>query len=456
MTQLEIGDRIGPYEIRECLGEGGMAAVYKAWHTGLHRFEALKIPLAKGGTPDAAFVQRLLAEARTAASLHHPHIVGIHNVSEPTAPQPFFAMDFIAGSDLAKILAERGRFSAGEAIQILEPVAAALDHAHAAGIIHRDVKPANILLTRKDDENWAAKVVDFGISRAAEDDDVGATKLTKSGMIVGTPEYMSPEQSGSGEPVDFRTDIYSLAIVAYEMLCGGPPFTAGQGVSRLAILIKHVRDEPQIPAVHCAGISAAVSEVILKGLQKHPANRFQSCSAFAAAFGEAVEASGDAAWVAGTTPFDAARVAPVDTATVMERPGVGGNRTLPLQPGGEKTAVLEVAPPALAAGALDVLSEPVFAPKIEHPTLPTAVSAPRRASRAPLWAALGGVRTFRLRADGRRRNAGNEAQNCRRSARRAKTGCTRRCDGHSSRAKAAPRFPQKPRGTPAEIAEHPF
>ncbi len=233
---MEPGTRVGPYEIRERIGEGGMATVYKVWHTGLHRFEALKVPRQSSVSTDSEFVQRLLVEARIAAQLFHPHIVAIHNVSEPEAPIQFFAMDLVAGYDLDALLERRGRLSIHESLSILRHVAEALDYAHIHGVVHRDVKPGNILLQEVSDPGgWMAKVVDFGISRAAED--TGGTKLTKSGMIVGTPEYMSPEQAGSGEPVDFRTDIYSLGIVAYQMLCGRVPFTASEGVSRMSILM---------------------------------------------------------------------------------------------------------------------------------------------------------------------------------------------------------------------------
>ncbi len=274
---LEEGSRIGPYEVREHIGDGGMAAVYKVWHTGLHRFEALKIPRYQASRgPEADFLHRLLAEARTAAGLHHPHIVAIHNVSDEKSILHYFAMEFVDGSDLAALIA-RGPLSFDDALTILRQIGSALDYAHANGVVHRDVKPANILL-QSTDKGWHSRVVDFGISRAGEDN--GHTRLTRSGMIVGTPEYMSPEQSGSGAAVDQRTDVYSLGIVAYEMLCGHPPFTAGDGVSRISVLMKQM-NEPPMSLEHCRDdVPIGVCNAIHKALAKNPDERYASCAAF--------------------------------------------------------------------------------------------------------------------------------------------------------------------------------
>jgi serine/threonine protein kinase len=343
---LNEGDKIGPYTIRATAGQGGMATVYQAWHEGLHRYEALKVPRGAGDSaPDSAYILRLLTEARVAAGLHHPNIVAIHGVSEPLAPIPFFAMEWVEGRDLAKILAEKRAFSLTETTQILESVAAALDYAHQKGVVHRDIKPANILIT--DTEGvLVPKVVDFGISRAAEDED-GATKLTKSGMIVGTPEYMSPEQAGSGELVDYRTDIYSLAVVAYEMMLGKPPFTAGSGVSRLSILISHVRDIAPL-FEKFPDFPREAGQVLLRALSKSPSDRPRTCMAF---LREMREAAGPNTAIFATaqdferTPFDSSRFDSNDDATIIARPvsvsgnGSGAPQTLPPQPSGAPTAI---------------------------------------------------------------------------------------------------------------------
>jgi hypothetical protein len=175
---------------------------------------------------------------------------------------------------------------------ILRQTADALDHAHSQGVIHRDIKPDNILLQIRG-EGWWVKVVDFGISRAAED--TSGTRLTKSGMLVGTPEYMSPEQSGSGEVVDYRTDIYSLGVLTYEMLTGEPPFTAGDGVSRMSILLSHVRNEPKPLSATVPDLPPHAEAAVLKALAKNPADRFSTCGDFIAAFcGEAAAGNGNA------------------------------------------------------------------------------------------------------------------------------------------------------------------
>lgn len=278
---LENGSQIGPYEVQAHLGDGGMASVYRVWHTGLHRVEALKVPRQQGRFgPEAAFLRRLLAEARTVANLQHPNIAAIYAISDAASPLQFFSMEFVEGGDLATFLAERKSLAPSVALPILEQVAEALDYAHSQNVIHRDIKPANVLLQSGGD-NTVAKVVDFGISRAGEE--AGATRLTRSGMIVGTPEYMSPEQSGSGDDVTARTDQYSLGVLAYEMLCGAPPFVAGEGVSRLSLLMKHVGEAPQTPAHRVSGLPVAASDAIIKALSKKPEKRFESCREFVAA-----------------------------------------------------------------------------------------------------------------------------------------------------------------------------
>lgn len=292
-------NRLGPYVLHERLGEGGMAVIDKVWHTGLHRFEALKLPRQKGvPAADAAFSHRLLAEARIAAGLHHPHIVTIFNVSEEDASQPYFSMEFIDGCDIGKLLKERHSLPLEDALPILRQIASALDYAHANGVVHRDVKPSNILL--KDvpapaeppvrespagaPRQWHVKVVDFGISRALEDS--SGTRLTKEGIFVGTPEYMAPEQAGGGV-IDARTDIYSLGIVAYEMLCGRPPFTAVEGASPVSILVKQIHDAPPPLIEHLPQLPSTVNDAVLKALSKDSAQRFATCAEFVSALSAA-------------------------------------------------------------------------------------------------------------------------------------------------------------------------
>jgi len=283
--QMHPGTEIGSYRIDYLLGQGGMAEVYKAWNTGLHRYEALKL-LPPQMTYDRSFVERFLNEARMAAGLHHSHIATIHTVSQPSEEQPYFTMELVEGGDLANHILHLGSFSIGEALPILCQVSEALDYAHAHGIIHRDVKPANILLQQTGQGGWHVKMVDFGIARAQEPGN--GARLTKTGMIVGTPEYMSPEQGGSGARVDHRTDVYSLGVIAYEMLCGHPPFASGMDGSAISVIMSHIRDLPRPPIEQLPKIPLVVNDAILRALAKDPESRFKSCGDFVIALTGAV------------------------------------------------------------------------------------------------------------------------------------------------------------------------
>ena len=279
-ANLTPGTIIGGYRIDGLIGQGGMAQVYKAWNTGLHRHEALKL-LPPQMTFDHSFVERFLHEARTAASLRHPHIATIHTVSPTTEAQPYFTMEMVQGEDLADLLHNSGSLPLQEALPVLRQIAAALDYAHSHGIIHRDVKPANILLEDDGRGGWNVKVVDFGIARAQEAGD--GARLTKTGMIVGTPEYMSPEQGGSGAKVDHRSDQYSLGVIAYEMLCGRPPFAVGAEGTAMTVIMSHIRDVPRAPVDFVPNLSQSANSAVLRALSKKPEDRFASCAEFVAA-----------------------------------------------------------------------------------------------------------------------------------------------------------------------------
>ena len=356
---MQIGTRIGPYEIRQPLGQGGMAQVWKAWHLGLHRFEALKIPLlrsteAVGQTAigaqiagmgqdtgdgeeaevqkrnsEQAFIARFLHEARIGASLRHSHIATIYSVSEVDAPEPYFAMELVEGGDLAELIQVRGRLSLGEALPILEAIASALDYAHAQGVIHRDIKPANVLLEARPHgwSPWSPKVVDFGIAHAARAQDtipasggglgVEHTWLSQDGGIAGTPEYMSPEQAGSGERVGPGSDIYSLGVVAYEMLCGRPPFAAEQDTSPISVLAQHLSDLPPRPSAWHSDLPPALDDALAWALAKSPSQRPASGAEFVHALRVVAVALANtpkvpaSIWAPSTTPGTAPGAAPV-------------------------------------------------------------------------------------------------------------------------------------------------
>ncbi|MEI8165468.1 MAG: serine/threonine-protein kinase [Chloroflexales bacterium] len=216
MTSL-IGRRLGRYELRAELGRGGMARVYSALDTLLQRQVAIKV-LAAQLSLDEEFVRRFEREATTAANLRHPAIVTIYDVGEQDDLH-YIAMELVSGRSLHAIIEERTTLGLGYAVSLLDPVARALDYAHAQGAVHRDIKPHNILI----DHDGRVLITDFGIAQTADSD---GDRLTRTGVFMGTPEYISPEQAES-QRVDGRSDLYSLAVVAYEIITGRVPFAGG-------------------------------------------------------------------------------------------------------------------------------------------------------------------------------------------------------------------------------------
>jgi len=374
---ISPGAIIGGYRVDSLIGQGGMAQVYKAWNTGLHRHEALKM-LPPQMTFDQSFVERFLHEARTVASLRHPHIATIHTVSQPHETQPFFAMELVEGGDLADLLRQRGQLPPDEALPLLRQVAAALDYAHSHGIIHRDVKPANVLLEDDGRGGWNVKVVDFGIARAQEAGD--GARLTKTGMIVGTPEYMSPEQGGSGEPVDHRSDQYSLGVIAYEMLCGRPPFAVGPNGTAMTVIMSHIRDVPRAPLEQAPTLPLAVNNAILKALAKSPRDRFDSCTAFADALSGSVAvpipqvgaASASTPRLMPSQKASSSRWVPLGLGSVVllgaAMVAVGLMKSSPSPPHGNNEVSAPIAPPSSTVSAIAPSVEP-HVPTVKVPDL---------------------------------------------------------------------------------------
>ncbi len=271
--EIPSGTQIGNYRIDSLLGQGGMAQVYRARPAGLGRYEALKV-LSPDLAHDQEFVKRFLQEAHTASRLKHDNIVTIHAVSDTNADRPYFTMELIEGSNLAERLRQQRFLTPEEALPLLEQIALALDYAHQQGVIHRDIKPANILLEQHGHNPLRVKLVDFGIAHAYQES--SDTRLTRSGMTIGTPEYMSPEQAND-TTIDARSDLYSLGIVAYEMLCGEPPFRAS---TPTAVLVRHLNEQPRRPSSLGPSLTRDVDAPLLKALEKKPGDRFASCTAF--------------------------------------------------------------------------------------------------------------------------------------------------------------------------------
>lgn len=267
-----IGRVIGKYRIEVFLGGGGQAKVYKAYHPALDTYVAIKI-LPPYFAAEEGFVERFKQEARVIARLCHPNIVTVYDFGEEQG-LTYIVMDYGEGGTLASRL---GRpLPLDTTLHIVEQIGRALDCAHSQGVIHRDVKPGNVLMARED---WVL-LSDFGIARVMET----TVRLTRTGVGIGTPEYMSPEQ-GQGLPVDGRSDLYSLGILLYEMLTGCVPFKAE---TPFGTVLKHVTEPPPPPRIHNPNIPEAIETVIVKALAKQPEERYPSAGAMLQALHEAL------------------------------------------------------------------------------------------------------------------------------------------------------------------------
>ncbi|MGE3286153.1 MAG: serine/threonine-protein kinase [Pseudonocardia sp.] len=280
-----VGNVFGTYELRLLLGRGGMGEVYRAYDRSHQREVAVKL-LIESLSKDREYRARFEREARIAAGLREQHIIPIHRFGE-IDNRLFIDMRLVDGEDLGKLLAREGALAPGRAVRIAAQVAAALDAAHLAGLVHRDVKPANVLIART--ATAAADSVylaDFGIARAG---DAGTNeRLTMTGVTIGTPDYMAPERFTDGT-ADHRADIYALGCMLYEMLSGHKPFAA-EGV--LALAYKHVNEEaPRLCAAR-PDLPRALDEVVHRSMAKDPVHRYRSAGELAAAAEAALAPAG--------------------------------------------------------------------------------------------------------------------------------------------------------------------
>jgi serine/threonine-protein kinase len=266
LDQQLVGRRLGRYEIKQEIGHGGMARVYRALDTQLQRTVALKVMANQLGA-DPEFTRRFQREAVLAANLRHSSIVTVYDVGE-SDERRYIAMEFIEGKSLHAILQERGALGIGYAISTLNPLADALDFAHTQGAIHRDVKPHNVMI----DVQGRVLLTDFGIAQPANAD---KERLTRTGIFMGTPEYISPEQS-EGKRVTRQSDLYSLAIVAYEIITGRVPFSGNTP----QLILAHARSAPPPPSVVAPDLPDELNLVMMRALAKQPQDRFQSGAAF--------------------------------------------------------------------------------------------------------------------------------------------------------------------------------
>jgi len=257
------------YELGETLGYGGMSEVHKGRDVRLGRDVAIKV-LRADLARDAQFQERFRREAQNSAALNHPAIVAVYDTGETQTeygPLPYIVMEFVDGRTLRDIVKTQGPLSGKRAMEVMADVSAALDFSHRHGIVHRDVKPANVMITK----SGAVKVMDFGIARAVHD---GQAAVTQTAAVIGTAQYLSPEQA-RGESVDARSDVYAAGCVLFELLTGEPPFT---GDSPVAVAYQHVREDPKPPSSLNPKVSPQLDAIVLKAMAKGPANRYQSAA----------------------------------------------------------------------------------------------------------------------------------------------------------------------------------
>ncbi|WP_067696664.1 Stk1 family PASTA domain-containing Ser/Thr kinase [Nocardia jejuensis] len=265
-TPKNLGSR---YELGEIIGFGGMSEVHKARDLRLGRDVAIKV-LRADLARDPTFYLRFKREAQNAAALNHPAIVAVYDTGEAEidgGPLPYIVMEYVDGDTLRDIVRGNGPMPPRRAMEVIADVCAALDFSHRNGIVHRDMKPANIMINRA----GAVKVMDFGIARAIAD---SSNPMTQTAAVIGTAQYLSPEQA-RGEQVDARSDVYSVGCVLFEILTGEPPFT---GDSPVAVAYQHVREDPRLPSHVYQGVPRELDSVVLKAMSKNPANRYQTAA----------------------------------------------------------------------------------------------------------------------------------------------------------------------------------
>src|SRR5712692_2666572 len=263
--------RIGKYIIKRELGRGGMGAVYLAEQPGLGREVAIK-ELILSAVADPTALKRFMQEAQVMARTSHPNLVQVHDL-EQMGDANYIVLEFVRGKSLRDRI-NQGNRPLPQTFAGMHGVLQALDYAHKHAIVHRDMKPENVLMSEEGD----VKVADFGIARLTDDSGAGST-ATKTGTTVGTPQYMSPEQVASSK-VDGRSDLYSAGIMFYELVVGQPPFTASEADGPFTLMAKHVQAPPKPPSVHRPGLDMGLEEVILKSLSKRPEDRYQSGQEF--------------------------------------------------------------------------------------------------------------------------------------------------------------------------------
>jgi YVTN family beta-propeller protein len=337
-AEFETGQRFGAYTLGKLLGRGGMGVVYQAQHVHLGRTVALKL-LAPELSKNEDFRARFLRESRLAAALDHPSIVTVYDAGDVNGVL-FIAMRYVRGTDLAALIAQRAPLPVGETLAILDQVATALDAAHAAGLVHRDVKPANVMI-----EGQRCYLADFGLTKRAMGNSV---QLTAAGTFLGTVDYVAPEQI-EGREVDGRADVYALTCVLFECLTGSRPYPRD---SQVAVVYAQLREPPPRPCELRPDLPAAIDVVVGRGMAKLPGGRYSSCGELVAAARAALTAQ------ATTTPPQPAPATPPQPAPATPPQPAPAPQPPPTAPREVPRATAPLPPPSLATAPLPAESLP--------------------------------------------------------------------------------------------------
>ena len=364
------------YEILDQLGIGGMGVVYRGRHLTFNEMCAIKV-VNEGVAGDSNFLQRFQTEAVVTRKLRHPNAVRVDDFDYTDDGRPFIVMELVEGKSIGEVLLEQGPFAVPRALRIVTQAARALGVAHQLGVVHRDIKPGNILLTKDEQGQEMAKVLDFGIAKLRETSggDGKSSGMTMTGMLVGTPLYMSPEQfmGKKGGEIDGRTDIYSLGVVLYQMVTGQAPF---DGDTLYSLMIQHMEGNvkpphERVPELH---LPEALSQVILKAIDKSRDQRFQTAEEFIAAMDEITALHGGS-WedaVVESSPAQSSQVVPAPITSVRTPPSTTSPRVPPAPPGTKTTPATKPRTGTIAATV--PVPVPTKVPTIASPPTPPLTS----------------------------------------------------------------------------------